>query len=394
MHHPLHRSAYVPQRTFLLTCGVFLATGVILAGLGPALPRLAVQVGHAVATLGSLFTALSAGIVLSQFAAGPASDRFGQRRVLAVGMLLMGSGALGISVSPTLLLLLLAALVAGSGFGCVLIAGNVLIARLFATRSAAALNGLNLFFGIGAMIGPALAGLFDARLHLPQAVLWVGAGLVLGLAPLVLWLAAFLPPPDRNTGAMPRNAPRPVLLWLLGFLLLVYTGTEVGFGGWVTLYMMTGAELSPLTAALAASGFWIALTSGRAIGAALGLRLNPHRLLVICLAGALVGALLLITGVGSGGRSLVGVLVFGLSCGPIFPTIMALVTTLASGNSTAAGLVLALGNTGSLIIPALLGLLLTSYGAGAAAGLILTVTLIMLMLGTAIAGDARRAAFA
>src|SRR5262245_53577594 len=138
-----------PRRTLILACGVFLAAGIILASLGPLLPYLAMHVGRDIAALGWLFTALSTGVMLAQFGVGRAGDRCGQRPVLIAGMLLMGSGAFAVTVGHNLAALLAAAIVTGIGFGTILTAGNLLIARLFPTRSVAALNGTALFFGAG-----------------------------------------------------------------------------------------------------------------------------------------------------------------------------------------------------------------------------------------------------
>src|SRR4029079_15115556 len=117
-HPPLSQT--VASRTFVLTCATFLAAGVILASVGPTIPLLATHTGSEVVALGSLFTALSAGVVLAQSGVGRASDRFGPRVVLAASMLLMGSGTLGVTVAPRLLALLAAALLLGLGFGGVL----------------------------------------------------------------------------------------------------------------------------------------------------------------------------------------------------------------------------------------------------------------------------------
>jgi MFS transporter, FHS family, L-fucose permease len=368
------------RRTLALVCGVFLAVGVSLASIGPALPRLAANVGHNVAALGGLFTAVSAGVVLAQFAAGPASDRFGQRLVLAIGMVLMGCGVLGESLARSLGVLLGCGLLVGIGFGGVLAAGNVLIARLFPLRSAAALNGANVFFGVGSMLGPAVAGVASARLGLPQLALWLGAGLLMLLAPAVnAWAIAASPARSRPNHAE-QNTSGPASVWLLALLLLFYTGTEVGFGGWVTLYLMKGARLEPATAALAASGFWLALTLGRALGAVLGLRLAPPTLLMGSLLGMTAGAGLLVAGAGTIGGAVAGVLLFGLACGPVFPTVLSLVTTATSGSSVITSRVLALGNGGGLIIPALLGVLLSWYGPPALAVALLTTALVMLVL--------------
>jgi fucose permease len=377
---PAYHLGVAPRHTLILACGVFLAAGISLASLGPLLPYLAMRVGQDIAALGWLFTALSGGVMLAQFGVGQASDRFGQRPVLTAGMLLMGSGIFGVTLSRSLGALLAAAIVVGIGFGAVLTAGNLLVARLFPARGAAALNGMNLCFGVGSMLGPALVGQAGARLATPHAALWAGGGMLLTLAPAVLLLAAAIRPAQTTPDGARQTSSRTVVLWLSGVLLLIYTGTEVGFAGWLTVYMITSAKLAPAAAALVVSGFWLALTTGRAIGAGLGLRLAPQSLLATSLFGMLAGAAVLLTSVGHFEGSVAGVLLFGLSCGPVFPTVLALVTAATRGSGTAAGLVLALGNGGGLIIPALLGWLLNRYGPVSTAGTLLGAALAMVAL--------------
>jgi fucose permease len=387
-----HISSMSARRTLALACAVFLAAGVTLSGVGPALPLLALHIEQEIAVLGGLFTAISFGIILTQFGAGLVSARFGQRSVLMAGMLLMGGGGIGITFGRSLPILLATALLFGIGFGGVLAAGNVLVGQLFSTRSAAALNGVNLFFGVGSMLGPVIAGLAGLRLGAPQTAIWAGAGLLLALAPIVLSYAANPPaqaarraaqeqPQQRNTG------------WILAILLLIYIGTEVGFSGWLTVYLISGSHMAPASAALILSGFWLALTLGRALGTVLGLRLTPAQLLTSSLLGMLVGALLLVLGVGDSISSIAGVLVLGLSCGPVFPTVLAIVASTARNRAATTSLVLGVGNGGGLIIPMLLGVLLTQYGPAAAAGLVLGATLAMLALCAAVlwAGASARA---
>ena len=367
------------HRTLALVCAVFLAAGVALSGFGPALPLLAQHIEQDIAVLGGLFTAISLGIILTQFGASLVSARFGQRFVLAVGMLLMGSGGIGVTFGRSLPILLAGALLFGIGFGGVLAAGNLLVGQLFPTRSAAALNGVNLFFGVGAMLGPAIAGLAGLRLGAPQAATWVGAGLLLALAPIVLSYAArpFAPAARQPAQEQPQQRNTS---WLLAILLLIYIGTEVGFSGWLTVYLIDGANMAPASAALIVSGFWLALTLGRALGAMLGLRLTAAQLLTSSLLGMLIGAILLVLGVGDRAASIAGVLCLGLSCGPVFPTVLAIVTTTARNSAATTSIVLAIGNGGGLIIPVLIGVLLARYGPSAVAGLVFIAVLAMLAL--------------
>src|SRR5215213_8147918 len=226
-----HISSTSARGTLALACAVFLAAGVTLSGVGPALPLLALHIEQDITVLGGLFTAISFGIILTQFGAGLVSARFGQRFVLAIGMLLMGSGGIGITFGLSLPILLAGALLFGIGFGGVLAAGNVLVGQLFPTRSAAALNGVNLFFGVGSMLGPAIAGLAGLRLGAPQTAIWVGAALLLALVPLILLYAARPPAQATNQPATAQSQQRNTGS-MLALMLLIYICTEVGFRGW------------------------------------------------------------------------------------------------------------------------------------------------------------------
>jgi MFS transporter, FHS family, L-fucose permease len=367
--------------TLALVCGAFLGAGTALASLGPSLPWLAQRTGQELASLSWLFTALSGGVVLMQMGLGPASSRLGLRGVLAMGMAVMGCAMLGTTLAPNLATLVAAIGLAGVGFGGVLGAGNILVARTFEQHSATALNGVNIFFGLGAILGPAIVGQAEARLGLPQVAMWIGCALTIALAPLVPWLATAPPTPAHAGRGATGERVRAWPVWALGLLLLIYTGTEVGFSGWVTVYMQRSAGMALAEATLVASGFWLALSGGRILGAALGMRLTARSLLLVALAGLVSGAALLALSVGAVDRSLAGAMLFGMACGPVFPTVVALITTLSRGNSGLAGLALGLGNSGGLVLPALIGLLLTSYGPPVMVGVVLACTLSMLGLG-------------
>lgn len=369
-------------------CAVYLAAGLTLASIGPSLAALAANVEQDIAVIGSQFTAFSLGTVLVQLLAPSLSARHGQRAVLALGALLMGSGILGESLSRTIGPLLAFALLGGLGFGAILAAGSVLIPQFFPARGASALNLVNLFFGVGSIIGPLVAGWARAGGGTPLVALWLGAGLLLALLPIIS-RAAEAPVGGLYSSA---NADLPPwgLVLLLGLLLLVYSGTEIAVGGWAAVYLEAGPGLTPERAAFAVSGFWLALTVGRGLGAALGLRLGALALLRLAVGVMLAGALLLALSVGAAGRSVLALMLIGLACGPIFPTTLALVATIARGRSAATSLALAIGNIGGALIPPALGLVLSGAGPAAAAALVLALSLIVVAIFGLVAWVSRR----
>ena len=82
-----------------------------------ALPALAALARQELATMGALFSAISSGVVLAQFVAGPASDRYGQRVAIGAGLLLMGAGTLGVGIGLAFWPMLACSLLLGFGFG-------------------------------------------------------------------------------------------------------------------------------------------------------------------------------------------------------------------------------------------------------------------------------------
>src|SRR5215212_5404369 len=274
--------------TMAASCMSFFALGMLTAALGPALPELAANALSALTTIGAIFTALFLGGFITQMLAGPLNDRIGQRPVLLAGVGLLVAGICGIAVSHALPLTLACALVAGLGHGAIDVSTNVLIAEVFAARSASALNLLNVFFGIGAVAGPAIAGLTLRFWGTALPALWLGAGLMLLQAPFVLRLASAPVATHHDDLAVPGVALlRSALLWAFGGLLLLYVGTETGMGGWTATYMERTTTVGAAAAALVTSGFWLALTGGRVAGALIGARVAAGMLLRLSLIGAL-----------------------------------------------------------------------------------------------------------
>src|SRR6266540_6408797 len=120
------------QFALLVMCATFVASGCVMAALGPALPDLAHQTGHSLAELGSIFTALFGGGLLAQFVGGPISDRFGRRVVLVVSAVLFGTATFAMSISTHLPQMLIAASVLGFGYAGTTLSVNVLASELTA----------------------------------------------------------------------------------------------------------------------------------------------------------------------------------------------------------------------------------------------------------------------
>jgi FHS family Na+ dependent glucose MFS transporter 1 len=374
-----HRKRYV----LVIACLMFFSLGMMTAAIGPVLPDLAKQAGSDLAAIGSVFTAIFLGALLAQLVSGPIGDRIGMGTVLIGGITLLAAGTLGITLSRALPLTLALALLAGLGHGAVDLGGTVLIANIYNNQAVSALNLLNVFFGLGAFVGPAVAGFALKTWATGLPAMWVSTALLLGLLPFLIKIRTSKSERGKSVdlAAPVINIYRSPLLWGLGLLILLYVGTENGMGGWITTYMARTTPMRIEQAALVASGFWLALTAGRMASAALGLRFTSQSLLTGSLMAASCGSLLLVLSAGRVFLAVAAVLLIGFSLGSIYPTVMALTTAVfAQGPGKAASVVAAMGSLGGMALPWLQGVLLVKTGPSASSWFTAIASLLMLSL--------------
>jgi len=369
--------------TLAVCCASFLGFGLFTASLGPNLDEIARLTGNSLAAMGSIFTAMYFAAILAQVVYGPLDDRFGERPLMLIGLCVSSIGTFGITISHYLPFTLASAFLLGLGGGTIITSANVLVSESYPDNRVSALNVLNLFFGVGAIAGPALAGLLLRAEGTALPVLWGGAAVFLLLVPLV----ALMPVPThadrgRNTeGTKTTSVYGSLLLWVIGTLLLVYVGTEVGVGGWTPAYMKQTTGLDADTAALVASGFWLGFTLGRIIAAIVGTRLTAITLLLAATGGALLSGLLLVVSSGNLTISILATLLLGFCFGPIYPTGLAITTTaFAYAPGRAVSVVAAMGSAGGMLLPALQGILLEDVSPVASVTQVALATLAMLGL--------------
>ncbi|HZD66629.1 MAG TPA: MFS transporter [Acidimicrobiales bacterium] len=210
---------------------------VVLAdmGIGLAIPLWALRardLGLSLAMTGLLVSLLGAGRLLASLAGGLASDRWGRRRVLVVGLACLGLAALGGGLTPVASSLFPLRLLEGVGWELMAVTGVSALADLvrdearqgaLAARYQAARRGSQ-------AISPLLGGVLGITVGIPRAF-DAYAGLAL-LAAVLAW--RLLPPlPAGGPRGGGRRGSRALLadpgfgaIGVLGFFL---TGTDLAF---------------------------------------------------------------------------------------------------------------------------------------------------------------------
>lgn len=364
--------------------------GLGVAAFGPLLPELAKNNGLEMSQMGIIFPAIFLGTIPASLLVGFVLDRIGAYRIILISIPLLAGAAIGITLCRSVPLLIVLSVILGAGGGAGVPTANTLIVRLFGRRSAPAVNLLNVFFGIGAIVGPALVSLGLSRFNTGTPVFWFAGAIAIACIPYFARAARSGPPVNfrhnaeadshAEKGRATRHLKLPhakelfgsPLLWLIGGVLFFDVGAEQTIGGWMAVYMQDSSGIALASAALIVSGFWIAFTLGRLAGAGLATRLNARWVLAAGLALGVIGIVVVNLAAGRLAVSIVGFILTGFGLGPVYPTTMALIGTLFTSRAgTAIGSSAAMGTLGGMILPWSEGFMFDFFGPAGAARLIL-----------------------
>ena len=357
-----------------LACSLcFFVIGMAATLLGPTYQNLARRFELPLENAGLFTSLVFAGSVVTTLATGRLLDRLNARYVLCGGALVAGSGLLLLSVAPTLPVAFLALLILGLGSGALNLTPNVVVAAIQRENTAGALNTLNLYFSVGAIIGPLVVNFLASHQSFTLAYAVIGILIVLLVVPFSQ-VSVFVQNKE-HTG------PRPGIRWatLLPFTLMFFIGVgmEIGFSSWIYTQLSKAALASDTTAALATSLFWAGQALSRGLAGIVLRHVSERNFLTCILISLAVGAGLLLIAPTSPTIGLLSAFVVGVSVGPVFPTMMGIASkAYPQGLGTASGVLVAGGQFGGSILPWLQG----QVGGGTSGGMALTVTASLILV--------------
>jgi FHS family glucose/mannose:H+ symporter-like MFS transporter len=349
-----------PWALMSLLCAVFVALGLCIAAIGPALPEFARVADIDVSAVGVLYSALFAGFLATQITATMLLERTGTRVVILWALGVLATGTTGLALATSLATLLAASAVLGVGYGFTSISTNLVASRLMTHRPGLVVNLINALYGVGSVVGPIVTSVV---LRAGGEARWVPA--VGGVAAFVLlpWAWRALPHDARAplAEAVPVRLVQalPVPLILIGLLVFMYGGVESGFSGWAPTYLERTLGVSPATAALAMSIYWLSYLAGRVLSTMLAFRVGPSVVLGGSLVVLVAGGVVLASSVGHGAGTWLALVLLGGATGPIYPSMFGLVTQrFADRSASAVSAVSSIGCGGAMLLPWLMGLTL------------------------------------
>ena len=360
----------------------FISLGLPDSLLGSAWPVMRQQFQVPLYMAGVIAMIISTGTIISSLNSDRLTKKFGAGLVTAVSTGITALAMLGFSLSGSITALCIIALPYGLGAGAIDAALNNYLALHYNSRQ---MSWLHCFWGLGCTVSPYIMGHFISRGNN-----WSGGYQAVAIVQAVLTLILFLSLPmwkKRNDepdpslpvsdadGTGPTSDNRVLRLSdilklkgvpyvLLAFL--CYCAVEGTAGLWASSYLVEVRQVSTETAARFASLFYIGITVGRFFSGLIADRLGDKNMIRLGIAIMVIGILMILMPFSSSLPALSGLIIVGLGCAPIYPSIIhATPANFGAENSQAViGVQMASAYTGSLIMPPLFGLIANHISVG------------------------------
>lgn len=391
----------------------FISLGLPDSLIGSAWPVMHQDLQVPVSYMGIITMLISGCTILSSLLSDRLTRRFGTGLVTAVSVFLTAAALFGFSVSGSFPLLCLWAVPYGLGAGAVDASLNNYVALHYASRH---MSWLHCFWGVGCSVSPyimsfALTGHSGWGLGFRiVSILQIVLTAVLFFS-LPLWKKAAGSAPrtmstDAAAGVATDDAPVAVarsventadnsdaetdsaetsdtaapfgkalsirqVLQLKGvpFVLITfwsYCALESTTGIWASSYLVQHRGIDTETAAMFASLFYLGITFGRFLCGFVADKLGDRMLIRIGTLTALTGAALILLPLSANFPALAGLIIVGLGCAPIYPSIIhSTPDNFGRENSQAViGIQMASAYLGSTFMPPVFGLLAAHVSIG------------------------------
>ncbi len=381
---------------------IFISLGLPDSILGSSFPAIAENLSLSSDLAGYISLIVSACTILSSLLSPYLVKKMGAKWVIAVSILLTAVGLLCFSfVSEEVAswAFYVIALPLGLGAGAIDATLNNYVALHY---KAIHMNWLHCCWGIGASVSPMILGAFIDSEN--NSAGWSTGVLVVSIIQFCILLTVFLTLPLWNKAEKQRQAqelkehreeevvcddPHPTrsllkmpVFWmtLVGFM--CYCGIETTTGLWVGTYFNQGHGLSTEQSAMLTSTFYIGITIGRFISGPLSLKIKENTMIRIGETLLVLALILIFMAPLSIYLPMVGFVMFGLGCAPIYPAVIRLTPYRFSKkySQNATSIEMAGAYVGSLAVPPLYGLICENIGNYSILPYVLAVLCVILIL--------------
>ena len=342
----------------------FISLGLPDSLLGSAWPILHEEIGVPISYAGIISITIFAGTIISSLFSDKLLRKFGAGSVTAVSVTMTAFGLFGFSVSNQFWMLILWSIPYGLGAGGVDAILNNYVALHYKAQH---MSWLHCMWGVGASVSP-----YIMSIALVGFESWNYGYLIVSVIQAVLSVIIFISIPLWKNGRADNvetvDASSSSILFreifaIKGaipcfFMFFCYCSMELTTSLWASTYFVEKWGLMPEVAAGYASMFYIGVTFGRFINGFLAMKLSDRLLIRMGTAIIAFGIVLLLVPFHSV-FALVGFIVIGFGCAPIYPCIIHMTPDVFGKEKSQAmiGVQMAFAYTGFLVMPPLFGII-------------------------------------
>lgn len=379
----------------------FISLGLPDSLIGSAWPIMHVDLGVSMSSAGIITIIISVGTIIASFFSNALTNKLGTGLVTAISVTFTALGLIGFSFAKAFWMLCVFAIPYGLGAGAVDAALNNYVALNYPARH---LSWLHCMWGVGASISP-----YIMSFALTGGLGWGSGFRIVFYIQISLSAILFFTLPvwkkcvkkssnfenniDRisKNGAIEQTEQKKVStasvfgikgIYLVFIAFFAYCAMEQTAGLWATSYLVNYKGIEATVAAKFASFFYIGITLGRGISGFFAEKLGDKRLIRFGTIIILIGILLVAIPTSASWPSLVGLIVIGLGCAPVYPAIIhSTPDNFGKENSQAViGVQMAFAYIGITAMPPLFGLIAEEINIGLYSAYLLAFALLMLVM--------------
>lgn len=333
----------------------FISLGLPDALLGSAWPNIYREFEVPVSYAGIISMIIAVGTVISSLLSDRLTKKYGTGKVTAISVGTTALALFGFSISHNFISLCLWAIPYGLGAGSVDASLNNYVALHFSSKH---MSWLHCMWGIGATLGPYIMGLV-----LTNNKPWNDGYLIISILQVILTiilitnLSKWKKQDNTITNTKPLslkeilNIPGAKEIMICFFC---YSAIEQTSMLWASSYLNLAEGIDAKTAATFASLFCMGITIGRGINGFVAMKLKDEQMIHMGIVIIFIGIISMLLS-----YSLLGFILIGLGCAPIYPCIIHSTPNHFGTNNSQAiiGIQMASAYIGTCLMPPLFGLI-------------------------------------
>lgn len=301
----------------------FISLGLPDSLLGAGWPAIHYEINVPVSYMGIISMTISGGTIISSLLSDKLTKKLSTRIVVVASVFLTTIALFGFSFSTEFWMLIIFAVPYGLGAGAIDAALNNYIAIHYASKH---MSWLHCFWGMGTIVSP-----FVMSYALTNST-WHEGYFIVGIiqSVIALLLLATLPVwkinksssvnEQKSVGLLDVFKIKGVPYLLIGFF--AYCAAEATAMGWASTYFSEVKNMSAEQSSLFASLFYIGITAGRFINGFITDKLGDRKMIIIGTCILFCGIILLMLPVNYFIVPMIGFIVIGFGCAPVYPCII------------------------------------------------------------------------